>query len=163
MRHGANIVSIQYSWQDNCLFQPSFNVGLEATSFEKSILQFHDLRGDHLPDLQDTNGIEREETVAGGRTGVKTKDAFFHPVARPVGMPEDETVHTPEFLFHRLVHPWEHSAGMDQSQTETIYIEHHLVGEETPDLGRIGIAIDCPYLFLVENIQNGKIGQITGM
>jgi hypothetical protein len=52
---------------------------------------------------------------------------------------------------------------MDQSQTETVYIENHLVGEETPDLGRIGIAIDRPDLLPFENIQNGKIGQITGM
>ena len=52
---------------------------------------------------------------------------------------------------------------MDQSQTETVYIESHLVGEETPDLGRIGIAIDRPDLLPNENIQNGKIGQITGM
>jgi len=52
---------------------------------------------------------------------------------------------------------------MDQSQTETVYIEDHLIGEETPDLGRIGIAVDRPDLLPVENVQNGKIGQISGM
>ena len=52
---------------------------------------------------------------------------------------------------------------MDQSQTETVYIKNQLVGEETPDLGRIGIAVDRPDILPVENIQNGKIGQITGM
>jgi hypothetical protein len=52
---------------------------------------------------------------------------------------------------------------MDQSQTETVYIEDHLVGEKTPDLGRIGIAVDRPDLLPVENIQDAKIGQITGM
>jgi hypothetical protein len=78
-------------------------------------------------------------------------------------MPEDEAVHVPESLFHRLVHPWEYSAGMDQSQTETVNIEDHLVGEKTPHPGRIGISVDRPDLLPVENIQNGQISQVTGM
>jgi hypothetical protein len=52
---------------------------------------------------------------------------------------------------------------MDQSQTETVYIEDNPVGEKTPDPGRIGIAVYRPDLLPVENIQNGKIGQIAGM
>jgi hypothetical protein len=130
---------------------------------EKSILQFNDLPGDRLSDLQDTDRIERGKTVAGGRSGVETENAFFQPVARPVGMPEDEAVHAPEFLFHRLVRPWEHPEYMDQPQTETVYIEDYPVGEKTPNPGRIGIAADRPDLRPVKNIQNGKIGQIAGM
>ena len=52
---------------------------------------------------------------------------------------------------------------MDQSQTETVYIEDHLVGEKTPHPGRIGIAVNRPDLLPVEKIQNGQIGQIAGM
>jgi hypothetical protein len=52
---------------------------------------------------------------------------------------------------------------MDQSQTETVYIEDHLVGEKTPHPGRIGIAVYRPNLLPVEYIQNGQISQVTGM
>jgi hypothetical protein len=52
---------------------------------------------------------------------------------------------------------------MDQPQAETVYIEDQMVGEKTPDPERIGITADRPDLLPVKNIQNGKVGQITGM
>jgi hypothetical protein len=52
---------------------------------------------------------------------------------------------------------------MDQPQAETIHIKDQLIVEKMPNRGRIRIAIDRPDLFPVENIQNGKIGQITGV
>ena len=51
---------------------------------------------------------------------------------------------------------------MDQPQAETVHIKDQLIGEKTPNRGRIRIAVDRPDLLPVENIHNGKIGQITG-
>ena len=52
---------------------------------------------------------------------------------------------------------------MIQHQTETHYIKDQLIGEEMSDHGWIGIAVNRPDLPTVENIENGKIGQIAGM
>ena len=129
----------------------------------KSIPQFDDLPDDRLSDLNDAYRIKRGKTVLGGRPGIKVEDAIHHLIERPVGMPEDKAIQAPKFLLHRLVHPGEDPTGMDQSQTETVYLNEQLIEEKTPNRGRIRIAVHRPDLLPVKNIQNRNIGQITGM
>jgi hypothetical protein len=52
---------------------------------------------------------------------------------------------------------------MDQPQAETVHIKDQLIREKTPNRGRVRIAVDRPDLLPIENIQNGQIGQVTGM
>jgi hypothetical protein len=76
MRQGANSVSIYSALRQEMPVSTFGQRWIEGNFSEKSILQFNNLPGDRLSDLQNADRINREKTVAGGRTGVETEDAF---------------------------------------------------------------------------------------